>query len=528
MRRRLVIHPFLCAVFPPLFLLAANVRQFELSVLVLPMVFLLVATALLWGLLTLLLKNARKAGILVSVFLLLFFTYGYLYRGLPYFRVRFWKVRFDVRHVSFGIYGVLMLVAGWFTVRTKRDLRALTQIVNVFAAVLVAFSVVNIGVYHVRAWLSPQQTRTRADDVDVETPTGEIEKLPDVYHIILDGYGRDDILRELYGHDNSDFLDELRKRGFTIASKSTSNYAHTLLCFTAALNMNYIQTLLPDADPTSDDLTPLIDMMRHSEVHRILKKHGYTTMAFATGYMVTDMIDADVFVAAGLFEGEFNNALLDMTPVWMFVQKLSRIPLHRQRLLNTFERVKTLAAKPCHKFVHVHFVCPHDPFVFGPNGEEIDPPSLNQIPEPFLTAALLEEYRACYRNQVIYLNRRVLDMLDAVIERSPRDVVIVMQGDHGPPSSLKSQRGELPGVAYRERFSILNAYRLPGKDPERIGIYQDISPVNSFRVIMNAYFGTDYKPLENRSYMSGWNKLYNLREVTDKVRPQATPAGGAP
>ena len=43
MRRTLVLHPFFLAAFPPIFLLADNVRQFQLTVVVLPILTLLLA-----------------------------------------------------------------------------------------------------------------------------------------------------------------------------------------------------------------------------------------------------------------------------------------------------------------------------------------------------------------------------------------------------------------------------------------------------------------------------------------------------
>ena len=48
------------------------------------------------------------------------------------------------------------------------------------------------------------------------------------------------------------------------------------------------------------------------------------------------------------------------------------------------------------------------------------------------------------------------------------------------------------------RFGILNAYYLPNGGNDLL--YESISPVNSFRVIFNSYFGANYEILEDRSY----------------------------
>jgi hypothetical protein len=61
----------------------------------------------------------------------------------------------------------------------------------------------------------------------VEIATGrpkEYGLFPDIYYVILDGYARADILDELYGYDNSRFLDYLERHGFFVAETSHSNY----------------------------------------------------------------------------------------------------------------------------------------------------------------------------------------------------------------------------------------------------------------------------------------------------------------
>ena len=63
---------------------------------------------------------------------------------------------------------------------------------------------------------------------------------PDIYLIVLDAHGRADVLRDLYGYDESPFLDHLRDKGFYVADRSTSNYCFTELSMGATLNMRYM------------------------------------------------------------------------------------------------------------------------------------------------------------------------------------------------------------------------------------------------------------------------------------------------
>jgi hypothetical protein len=64
--------------------------------------------------------------------------------------------------------------------------------------------------------------------------------------------------------------------------------------------------------------------------------------------------------------------------------------------------------------------------------------------------------------------------------------VIIIQGDHA-----------LAGA--KDRFGILNAYYLPGINKDIL--YPTISPVNSFRIVFNQYFGAKLPLLPDRSYL---------------------------
>ena len=53
--------------------------------------------------------------------------------------------------------------------------------------------------------------------------------------------------------------------------------------------------------------------------------------------------------------------------------------------------------------------------------------------------------------------------------------------------------------AIKERYSILNAFYFP--DEVSMKPYEGISSVNTFRLIFNNYFNSNYELLEDRSYL---------------------------
>ena len=52
----------------------------------------------------------------------------------------------------------------------------------------------------------------------------------------------------------------------------------------------------------------------------------------------------------------------------------------------------------------------------------------------------------------------------------------------------------------KERISIFNAYYLPGHALQFL--YDSITPVNSFRIIFDHYFGTNLGVLEDKTYFT--------------------------
>ena len=67
---------------------------------------------------------------------------------------------------------------------------------------------------------------------------------------------------------------------------------------------------------------------------------------------------------------------------------------------------------------------------------------------------------------------------------------------------------------FKEALSILNAYYFHDGNYEQL--YENISPVNSFRVILNQYMEMDFELLDDRSYMSTWATPYDYIEFIER------------
>jgi len=107
---------------------------------------------------------------------------------------------------------------------------------------------------------------------------------------------------------------------------------------------------------------------------------------------------------------------------------------------------------------------------------------------------------------VTYINKRILAIVDLILKDSPQPPIIVIQGDHGPA----------PFDVIPRRMKNLNSYYFPDNTE---GLYPTITPVNTFRLILNKYFGQQYPMLKDRSLYSAYDIPYNYEEIPNDCQP---------
>jgi hypothetical protein len=328
---------------------------------------------------------------------------------------------------------------------------------------------------------------------------------PDIYLFILDMYTRADLLESAFNYDNSDFLNALETRGFYVATCSQSNYTRTEISLASAYNLSYLQDLDPKFnDPDSIARRHLWDALKHNVLRYQLETMGYKTISFANGFPWSEWEDAQVFLTPAPFSSgitEFETLFIQTTFArnlqdigWLDLDQISG-QNYRDRDLLVFNSMEEVARMQGPKLVHIHLILPHPPFVFGPNGDYTNPADFWN--EKKLYPA--NKFKLGYSNQLTFLNSKLLEMVDTILAESKTPPIIILQGDHGPWLQPSPQR-----------FFILNAYYLPSHKTE---LYPTISPVNSFRVVFNDYFGGNYDLLEDKTYFSPVPKLYNFSEA---------------
>jgi hypothetical protein len=527
MKRKIIVYPFIVGISPILILFANNLGEVEFS----DVWRSLLAATLLAALLLLIgwfvFRNWGKAGLLASVMTISILAYGYIYDGLKTVEL---FVPFTRHRFLLSILVLFILLFGWLLWKKTKNTGPLELFFAWFSIFLLIFPLYKIASYYLFSSVHGANAIPQNESIVVPN-----QAKPDVYYIILDGYGREDTLKKFYKFDNSEFINELTKLGFYVAPDATSNYPQTLLSLGSSLNYQYIDNTLLRVDPSSNDRRELTDRVLHSRVRQIFHDAGYTFVAFDTGY-TTSVQDADIYYQYRGPQNQGQSLFLSMNSFegLLFEQSIVR-PLidfgvinqkslastleapyirHGGRILFAFDKLTQIPNMDGDYFVFAHIIAPHPPFVFGKNGEFISHTTAYKLGDTTKYAGTREEYIRDYTNEMTYVNSLVLRTVKAILSESKTPPIIIIQGDHGPGAYLNWASEKNTNM--QDRFSMLNAYYLQGKKSTLL--YPSISPVNSFRVVLDEVFGMNLELLPDRSYFSLWLTPFKFIDVSSEVK----------
>ena len=343
--------------------------------------------------------------------------------------------------------------------------------------------------------------------------------LPDIYLIVLDSHARTDIIKEVYGYDNKDFIDKLKERNFYVGDNSRTNYSTTYLTMTALLNMDYLDSLGINEDKNSTNRKPLSKLIDNNKFVRTLKDLGYEYVLFESGWTGVDSItqyDTKLRTPGGI--NEFESVLINKIPLGTFFFRNSQYMYdqHAKKILYAFNNIpKVTRTDNRPLFVYAHILSPHAPFIFNENGElgnQDVPFSLDEHKRVKLDGSNRQEYKEQYIKQLIYIDKKLIQTVDELLQiDNGKEKIIVIMSDHGPSSEFTTLNMTETGI--KEKISILNAIYVPNKDELKIS--DAVSPVNTFRIVLNYILKTNTPLLENKSYISDFETPYNFIDVTD-------------
>lgn len=498
------IYPILFGLYPVLFLWNANRAQ-EPAYVVLPSLLLtLVLLLVLYVVFAAVLRNIQRAALVTLLISSSLLSYGHLGNLLSKF--------FTAPYSSTILHGILLVffALAILAVIFRAGGGQLTRALNIVSAILVVFQVISALPYYLTMAVHAN-TLTEGETVEAALPTTMVGEPRDVYFILLDNYGREDFLSEKVNFDNSQLVAALKERGFVFPDCAQANYFATAPDMASILNMSYLDDLgIADSAYTKrSGWTALGPYLKSNAVMRKFEAYGYHTVTFR-GYMgLMDLQNADTYINyesdqayTRRLETKNFSALYFQTTLFHsankklkiypdliaakgpeflkrylpqdlpFEERYYQVYLQNQYAFEALERMPQDIESP--KFVYAHIYSAHWPFMVNGDGSLMLPFTSKMTPEGYVAG-------------VQYTNTKVLNAIDTILANSKTPPVIILQGDH---SYGWEGKVEWSG---KDRVKILSAYYLPGGGEKML--YDDISPVNNFRLVFKHYFGEDIELL---------------------------------
>lgn len=498
-------HPFLFAILPVLFLVAHNSRLVSMGETVIPAVAALGGAATFYLAFSRLGSGAEVAALRTTVLLTWFFAYGHLARSLA---APMAGLAVDHHFVLLPLWTMGAIVVVVLVGRMRYQVQW-TRVVNLVGVGLVGASALAL----VMGLGSAMAANDRGGVPAVAASGLESDGTPpDIYYLVFDRYAEASSLEDYLGFDNEPFLDALRERGFVVPATSLGNYTNTAMSLASTLSLDYLDWVVDRHGPDLTGQQPLRAVLQEHEIGRVLRSLGYRYLHIGSWWDPTRTAAGADHVYPILRTSELWSILQGSTVLgapsawgWFGTSDLPR--LHREVAERQFVAVEDAAQRPGPKFVFAHFLLPHPPYVFDAEGG-----SVAEQPRT------LDGRKEAYLAQLRFTNAKVLEMIDA-IRGGDGDPIIILQADEGPHPGYGGKGHEDWTTAsvdeMRLKFRILNALLLPGADTS--ALRSTFSSVNTFRVILNEYFGAELDLLPDRSHVSTKARPYRFESVTSEV-----------
>jgi len=447
-------------------------------------------------------RNDHKSTLMSFIVILITFSHGHFKNIIGDFTILIGSLHFGVDKMLFTIWGLILVGSFVFLLVTKSKLIFVTKLLNVVIGAVVLINIYNL-------LIAAQQGRVSINETQLINHSDEIilnndnQELPDIYHLVFDKYASNHVLIDQYSFDNSDIINYLENQNFYVASDSKANYPHTLYSLSTELNMNYADELAKDlnTDPTevNGELNIIFPKFRDHLVGQLLTQAGYSYYHIGNWFYPTqtsnNATENFIFNSTKLNFNEYTNKFLQTTMLEPILSKYFILSEYDQQYealvygLDELESVINSKASP--KFVFAHYLLPHAPYVYDKKCERI--------------SSYIKGY-VYYLDAIQCANLKIQEVVDLIMAKSDRKAIIIIQSDEGPNAT----RQEMPGDDYtfkgvtedtiRKRTEIQYAMYLPDQDYTKL--YQTITPVNTYRIILNKVLNLNYPLLEDQTLIT--------------------------
>ena len=497
----LTIFPYyllLMAIAPTVSLLATNYRQINPQNIIRPVILSMVLALGTYYFLLRVMREKNKAGIFGTAFIFVVLNYGRAHIYLQEHTNMITEVG-NLIHLFLGFFalGILLVV-----------FRALERFprIDTLPIYAICLTLIILPSYNIAEIIFQQQRTFSPKKVEINISESH-PPLPDIYHIVVDAYSREDYLASI-GYDNTEFLNFLRSQGFYIADCSKSNYPRTALSLASMLNLEYLWQIFPDKDQWARDDAAVYGALSNNLVHNVLRQQGYQFVTTVNGYYWSEHTKfADVIVAPEskgiltpyllpierkFIENSAFRVLLDFGDLKELKNGYLLHGEHYEQVMVALDSLKAIPQISEPTYSYFHLTVPHDPYIFSPDGE---------------IAPEIEGHEGYLRN-IKFINNQLMPIISEIIQTSDIPPVILLHGDHGYASKST------------DKYLILFALFLPNNSST---LYQTLSPINAYRVIFNEVFNMNFTLLSDKSIQADIGGPFRRTEVQFSLEDSICP-----
>lgn len=384
-------------------------------------------------------------------------------------------------------------------------------------------------------------TSVSQDPVEVvlAPPTVVLDDRPDVYFLMLDGMGRQDVLKEFYELDIAPLVNHLETNGFIVADRALGSHPITLLEFPAILDNQYqVQPGDPGPPETYEDQLRIMAGANYTQ--EVFRTNGYHFISAGSGSLLCrpspiDSVETCVneWISDNLHALGVREQLINMTPLpgiihrgllpdpvvsellriddWWSEETAGGKGFMIQDVLAAVEEFRSRKGSQS-IFVAAHMMHTHPPFTLnedcsfrdsgfsGTQGDWDDPVG--------------------YRRSIACIERQIVELVGSIDQSD----IVVIQSDHGPvvgqPDSLDSGSGDFgvpaaPLQTVWARAAVFSAVRLPPRC--RDSVSDTYAGVVTFSVVLNCLTGLDSRREAERVYWT-WYWDQSVLDLTERLR----------
>ena len=230
--------------------------------------------------------SVRQASDALAIFIVLFFQYKLIKASL---------IDFGFSPITSNTLCFLLIILPTIGVYFLSVQKVVSKSVLAMGMVLISVPLVQIALYSTQ----PVEKMLVISDEFLSFPP---KIRPNIYYIVLDGYVRNDLLKEYYKYDNSPFTGELEKYGFRVASQAMANYPLTYLSISSSLQLEY---LLRQGDSVVNRNSFYQILGGNNRLIKYLKDYEYSYIHFEMeSGVVLDVLHMQMYVSMGQSGGK--------------------------------------------------------------------------------------------------------------------------------------------------------------------------------------------------------------------------------